>query len=197
MYNKSLGSLGLRRSLIAAAIFTAGAVSTAHATVTAFVANLDGASESPPNLSPGTGLAQVELDAAAHTLHLYVSFEGLVGATTAAHIHAATVVPGEGAAGVATTTPTFPGFPVGVTSGTYEITLDLTDPTSFNASFITAHGGTTAGAEAFLSASIANGTAYLNIHTVQFGGGEIRGFFTEGGVPTAETTWGGVKSLFR
>jgi len=104
-----------------------------------------------------------------------VTFAGLLGPTTASHIHAPVLVPG-GNAGVATTTPTFAGFPLGVTSGTYLNTLDLTLASSYNPAFVTAHGGTPAGAEAALAGALLNGEAYLNIHTTAFPGGEIRGF---------------------
>jgi hypothetical protein len=54
--------------------------------------------------------------------------------------------------------------------------FDLTDAGSWNPAFITASGGTTAGAEAALLAGLASNQTYLNIHTTNFGGGEIRGF---------------------
>jgi hypothetical protein len=105
-----------------------------------------------------------------------VSFSGLTSGTMASHIHAATPTPLTGTAGVATTTPTFAGFPLGVTSGSYDNILDLTQTSSYNPAFITANGGTVAGAEAVLISSLAAGTSYLNIHTTNFTGGEIRGF---------------------
>jgi hypothetical protein len=111
-----------------------------------------------------------------HTLHVNVTFSGLTGTTTASHIHAATSLPGTGTAGVATTTPTFAGFPLGVTSGTYDNVLDLTLSSSYNPSYISANGGTTASAEAALAAAMAADEAYLNIHSTTFPGGEIRGF---------------------
>lgn len=151
-------------------------VATVNATVFDYAAILDGPSEFPPNASPGTGFAQVNYDDVAHTLFVDVTFSGLVGTTTASHIHSATAVPGTGAAGVATTTPTFAGFPLGVTSSTYINTLDLTLASSWNPSYITASGGTTAGAEAALAAGLAAGEAYFNIHTTVVPGGEIRGF---------------------
>jgi hypothetical protein len=141
-----------------------------------YVANLNGPSESPPNASPGTGFAEVDYDSTAHTLHVHVTFSGLQGTTTASHIHSATAAPLTGTAGVATTTPTFAGFPLGVTSGTYDNTLDLTLASSYNPAFITGNGGTTASAEAALAAGLAAGEAYLNIHTTVVPGGEIRGF---------------------
>jgi hypothetical protein len=149
---------------------------TAKATVFDYNAILNGPSESPPNASPGTGFADVKYDNVLHTLYIDLSFSGLTGPTTASHIHAATALPGTGTAGVATTTPYFAGFPIGVTSGSYSNILDLTLSSSWNGSYITANGGTTASAEAALAAAMASDRAYLNIHTSTFGGGEIRGF---------------------
>lgn len=150
----------------------------AHGTVFQFTATLDGPSESPPNASAGIGTATFSYDSVLQTFSINTSFSGLTGNTTAAHIHAATATAGTGTAGVATQTPTFAGFPAGVTSGSYSQTFDLTLSSSFNASFVTANGGTAAGAETALISAINAGKAYLNIHTSAFPGGEIRGFLT-------------------
>jgi hypothetical protein len=151
-------------------------ISASHANTISYVANLSGPAESPPNASPGTGFADVTIDTVANTMLVDVSFSGLLGTTTASHIHCCTAAPGTGTAMVATTTPTFAGFPLGVTSGSYMNTLDLTLASSYNPDFITAHGGTTASAEAFLLAGLAAGDSYLNIHSTVVPGGEIRGF---------------------
>jgi hypothetical protein len=132
--------------------------------------------ESPPTGSPGTGFAQVTIDTAANTMDVMVTFSGLTSGTTASHIHCCTTSPGTGNAGVATTTPTFTGFPPGVTSGTYDHTFDMSLASSYNPAFVTANGGTVASAEPVLLAGLSAGDAYLNIHTTNFGGGEIRGF---------------------
>lgn len=180
------------------ALFALVLAGPAAAAVSSYVVSLSGPNESPPNASPGTGTATVDIDPVAHTMALNVSFTGLLGTTTACHIHAATAVAGTGTAGVATTTPTFAGFPGGVTSGVYANTLDMTLASSYNPSYVTAHGGTTAQAEIDLFAAIAAGKAYLNVHSNVFPGGEIRGFLLPaGGTPALSGTWGRIKNIYR
>jgi hypothetical protein len=179
-------------------LLAVGISAAAHAAVVPYSAILDGPSESPPNASPGTGIGNVDIDAVAHTMRVRANFGGLLGTVTASHIHGPTAVAGTGTAGVATTTPTFPGFPSGVTGGAYDMTFDMTQASSYNPSFITANGGTTASAEAALFQAITDGKAYLNIHSTSFGGGEIRGFLVPGGpTPTNASSWGRVKALYR
>lgn len=151
-------------------------ISQAQALPITYTAVLDGPSESPPVPSPGIGFATVTLDVVAHTLAVSSNFSGLIGSTTAAHIHCCTAVPGAGVANVATQVPSFLGFPLGVTAGTFANVFDLTLSSSFRPQFITDNGGTVAGAEAALAAGLAAGQAYFNIHTSAFGSGEIRGF---------------------
>ena len=143
-----------------------------------FVATLSGSAESPPTGSPGTGFATVTFDNVAHTLRVQVSFTGLTAGNTASHIHCCTASPGTGNAGVATTTPTFTGFPGGTTAGTYDHTFDLTDASSWNPAFVTAVGGI-GNAQVVFSTGLFAGTTYLNIHTSNFPGGEIRGFLVQ------------------
>lgn len=137
---------------------------------------LSGAAEVPANASPGTGFGRVTIDTAASTMRVEVTFSGLLGTTTASHIHSpippTAVVP---TAGVATQVPTFIGFPLGVSSGSYDHTFDLTLASTYNPAFVTASGGTAATAETALLAGLSLGHAYLNVHTSLFPGGEIRG----------------------
>jgi len=141
-----------------------------------YTTQLSGPAEAPSNASPGTGNATVNFDLTAHLLSIDMSFSGLTSGTTASHIHCCTAPPA--AAPVATQVPTFTGFPLGVTSGTYSRTFNTLDAATWNPTFVTASGGSAAGAEAALAAGLAAGTSYLNIHTTQFPGGEIRGFLT-------------------
>lgn len=142
-----------------------------------FDATLSGAAENPPVVSPGFGTATVILDPVAHTLRVIVSFSDLVGTTTAAHVHCCTAPPNN--VGVATQTPSFAGFPLGVTAGSYDSTFDTTLASTFNAAFLNNNGGTPAAAEAALLAGMLAGNAYFNVHTSFRPGGEIRGFLAQ------------------
>jgi CHRD domain/PEP-CTERM motif len=138
-----------------------------------FTATLTGAQEVPPTGSPGIGSALVTIDTVTNLMTVNVSFAGLLSPVTIAHIHCCA---GPGATAIpATTVPSFPGFPVGVTTGTYLQTFDLTLASTYNPAFIAAHGGTVAGAQAAFTAGLLAGQAYFNIHTMQFPNGEIRG----------------------
>jgi len=160
-----------------------------------YQAILNGPSESPPNASAGTGFATINYDNVAHTLAISIVFSGLTGTTTASHIHCCTATSFTGTAGVATTTPTFAGFPLGVTSGTYMTTLDLTLASSWNPAFVSAQGGISQ-AESLLASHLGDGKEYLNIHTSVVPGGEIRGFITPVPEPATMTlVAGGIVGL--
>ena len=146
---------------------------------------LDGPSENPPVPSPGTGIARIDFDLSTHTLSVEASFDDLVQPTTVAHIHCCVAPPGN--AGVATTTPSFPGWPVGALSGAYNRVFDTTLASTYNPAFVTANGGSVAAAEATLFAGIAAGLAYFNVHSEFRPGGEIRGFLQPGQVPAPAT----------
>lgn len=131
----------------------------------------------------GTGLVGVVLDDTARTLAITANWSGLSGTTTVAHIHCCVAPPGT--VGVAVTPGTLPGFPSGVSSGSYTAVLDLSQTSTYTAGFLTFGGGTTEGAQAALLDGFHDGTAYFNIHTNTFPGGEIRGFLAA--VPEPES----------
>jgi CHRD domain/PEP-CTERM motif len=157
------------------------AVPGAHATPIHFAVNLSGANEVPPVSPAGTGQALVTLDPTAQTLQLNIIFSGLTSPTVAAHIHCCLPNPFQTGVnvGVATTVPAFPGFPIqpnGVTSFNYSSAVfDLTQAGSYNPAFVTLQGGLSQ-AEASFIAGVLTGRVYLNVHTVNNPGGEIRGF---------------------
>jgi CHRD domain/PEP-CTERM motif len=155
---------------------------SAQATTITYAAVLSGLAEIPANGSPGSGAATVIVDTALNTMEVKADFLGLVGITTASHIHCCTVVPGGANVGVATNLPSFTGFPLNVMSGSYDHIFDMTLAASWNPAFVTAQGGI---ANAFLAlqAGMASGNAYFNIHTQAYPGGEIRGLLHE--VPSA------------
>jgi hypothetical protein len=156
----------------------------ASAHMVMYAADLSGPAEAPPNPSPGIGSALVTFDLDLVTMRVQANFSGLLGNTTAAHIHCCTAVPGAGTIGVATQLPSFIGFPLGVTSGVMDNTYDMTLASSYSAGFVAANGGVSGALNALL-AGLDSGKAYFNIHTQSFPGGEIRGFLQA--VPEPQT----------
>jgi CHRD domain/PEP-CTERM motif len=147
----------------------------AHADFIA-MATLTGDGESP---SPGKGTGVVTFSSALDDLAVDITFSGLTSPTAVppgvpgpAHIHF-------GAPGVSGPI-LFPflTFPIGVTSGSFVTTLTaanlLPDPANGISTF----------AEAVKA--IQDGDTYINIHTVAFPGGEIRGQLT---VVPEPSTW--------
>lgn len=142
--------------------------------------------EAPANTT-GSGEVSLFFDTVTNDLRIVADWSGLLSPTTVAHIHCClaapgtdTLAPGFGGSptvGVAVTPGTLPGFPVGVLSGHYDVTVDLDLAGSFTGGFVTNFGGgTLAGARDALLAGMSDGRAYFNIHTVASPGGEIRGF---------------------
>src|SRR6187455_2529290 len=106
------------RKLVLALLTLLVCAGTATASTIKYRAIMNGAKEAPANGSGGAGVAFVTIDDVLHTMLIEASFEYLTAPNTAAHIHCCTASPFTGTAGVATTTPTFTGFPSG-TSGVY------------------------------------------------------------------------------
>jgi hypothetical protein len=160
-----------------------GLASAAHAQVTNYTTTLSGANESPPTTSLGIGNGSVRIDEDTDEMRVHMDFSGLTSGTTASHIHCCTSAPQTGNAGVATMVPTFVNFPLGVTAGTYDMSFNLLDESTYNPAFLSANGGTADTAETALLDGLAAGTAYLNIHTTEHPTGEIRGFLVAAPIP--------------
>ncbi|HEY3243182.1 MAG TPA: CHRD domain-containing protein [Phycisphaerae bacterium] len=110
-------------------------------------AALTGAQEVPPTPSAGTGSCNITLDDVTGLVTANCTFMGLTSPANAAHIH-----------GLAP-----PGMNAGIL-----IPLTVTPATS----------GTVTGSGTLSAANVTgmlNGLTYVNIHTGQFPGGEIRG----------------------
>jgi len=107
---------------------------------------LDGLQEVPPNASPASGTGTVILNMNTMMVSWDVTFTGLIGAFTASHFHA----------------PAPPGVNAGVVLA---ITGSLSGNRLMGSAPITAT----------FAANMLAGLTYINIHTTQFPGGEIRG----------------------
>jgi hypothetical protein len=110
-----------------------------------FTASLDGASETPPNTSAGKGAADLTLNTDSKTLTWTVTYSDLSGPATMAHLHGPAAV--------------------GAAAG---VQVPLTPPLD----------SPMKGAAALTDGQIGDlrgGLWYVNIHTSQHPGGEIRG----------------------
>ena len=153
----------------------AGSLISAEASVFLYSVSLNGASEAPTNASPAFGSGTFAYDDVARTLAINISFSGLSGTTTVAHIHGSTATPFTGTAGVA---HGLVGFTTGLQSLTYSNLVDLSSSAAYGSAFMAANGGTALNAEAGFASHMAAGKMYLNIHSTSYPGGEIRGFLT-------------------
>jgi hypothetical protein len=137
----------MRKSIVAAVgLLATGMVwATAHADMVSYKATLTASAEVPPTTSQGTGTAAVSVDTASKEVTWSVTYTGLTGPATAAHIHCGAL----------------PGANSGVAVN-FGHTL---------ASPINGKGKMTAAQLADLAA----GKCYVNIHTAANKGGEIRG----------------------
>ena len=164
----------MKKNLLVACCVALFSASSVRADPILYSAVLTGAAEVTDTGSPGLGSVLVSYEPSLHVMGVLAIFTGLTAPTLAAHIHCCIDPPG--AAGVATTVPTFPGFPSGVLSGSYDQSFDLTNAMSYNPAFLLANGASTAMAELALTGGLAGGRAYFNIHTSAFPTGEIRDF---------------------
>ncbi|HEV7157105.1 MAG TPA: CHRD domain-containing protein [Caulobacteraceae bacterium] len=137
-------SLTIGLAAVIAALAGPALAATVH-----FTAKLDGASETPPNDSKGTGNAVVNLDTATKKITWKVTYSGLSGPATMAHFHGP--APVGKAAGVAV--PIVPAAPSPVTGGALLTDTQIGD--------------------------LRGGLWYVNVHTAAHPGGEIRGQLKE------------------
>jgi hypothetical protein len=140
----------MKRLAVIAGVLSALFLSaSAGATSFTIQVTLDGIQEGV--ITPATGSATLILDDVASTLNVSLTFSGLLTATNNAHIHCCSQPPVASPVII----PFVPaGFPLGVTSG------------SFNSNFVLTPTQLT---------QVMSGGAYINIHTAGFPGGEIRG----------------------
>lgn len=129
----------------------------------------------PPADSIGSGTSLITFDLDLLTMRVETSFANLTGNTTQAHVHCCADSPTN--VGVASQTPSFTGFPLGVKSGSMDTTFDMTLASSYNPAFVTANGGSISNAFQALYNGIAQGRAYFNVHSSFRAGGEIRGYY--------------------
>ena len=141
----------MSRLLLATALaVSVGAALPALAATETFHARLSTADEVPPKATPGAGTATATLDPASGKLDYEVTFSGLTGPATMAHIHG----------------PAAPGANAGVV-----VPLGagpVASPTKGSATLTPAQ-----------VADLEAGKYYVNVHTAANPGGEVRGQLTK------------------
>ena len=147
--------LSLATGVLLVAGWTSHSTTPRPARSTTFTARMNGAQETPANNTKGSGSVTFTLDGT--KLKYSIEVKDLSGAATAAHVHV-------GAVGVAGPPVYTFAIKAGTTSGTVaEGTIELTTDAS-------------AGVPGdSLRKLLSNGNAYVNVHTKNFPGGEIRG----------------------
>ena len=156
-----------RSAMMPEPTIAASNIAVPTSSATNFFATLDGLSEVPPNASPGTGFANLVLDDATLVMTYTLTYSGLMGPTTASHIH-------RGVAGVngPVIYPLALGnFPSGANGVVQINAADLPD--------------------------LMNLGMYVNIHTQVIPGGEIRGQVRVAATPVEPRTWGAIKNQAR
>lgn len=154
-------ALALIALLLAAQIVSAESVSQRH-----FLASLSGQEEVPPVDTPAQGFALFELDDAETALDFRL-IVGNIRNVTAAHIHCG--APGVNGPIVVFLFSGFAAFPNGVLSEGTITEADIIPIPSSPA----CPGGISSFAQ--LLEKMRTGDAYVNVHTIQHPGGEIRG----------------------
>ena len=154
--------------------------SSAFAATTTYNAIANGPAEAVPVASPGYSIATIVIDDVANTLYVSSPFQNLLGNTIGAHIHADLPEPFRGIGPVAVE---LAGFPRGVSSGNYEMTFNLLDPSIYGSVFLSDNGGSVTSARNSLLTDINDNRAYLNLHTDLYPNGESRGFIVAMPVP--------------
>jgi CHRD domain/PEP-CTERM motif len=176
-------------SLIKKTVITIGALIAATApayAATTFTSRLSGLSEIPtPNNSAGTGVATAAFFNANNSIRLTGSFQNLTGLSLFGHLHCCSTASATGAQAIDFSEN--PGFQLGVNTGSFDITYDLLDPTTYTAAFLAAGGGTAIGARDRLLNNLNNNLGYFNIHSTVFRAGELRGQLA--GIPEP-ASWG-------
>ena len=139
----------MTKTMFATLALTTTVLLAGPASAETFKVTLDAKSEVPPNASTATGTADVDYDPATKKLSWKLTYSGLTGPAMAAHFHG----PAEAGknAGVAVAIP-------GIATSPTEGSATLTDAQA---------------------ADFTSGKYYVNVHTAQNPGGEIRGQVTK------------------
>jgi hypothetical protein len=136
----------LLATVLGTAVLSAGFISTASAATVHYTARLSGRAEVPKTDSKGKGKLDASFDTQTKVLNYTLSFDGLTGPATAAHIHG----PANRSESAGVVAPLGAKSPASPVSGTVTLTDDQVK-------------------------MLQSSKLYANVHTAANPGGEIRG----------------------
>ena len=155
--------------VFAAAVLLVSVIACRTFADTGYSVSLNAAQEVPTNGSPAIGSGTLIVDIAETQVTYNITYSGLTSNRTAQHIH--------GPAAVGVNAGVLVGLSgIGFTSGTISGIAPITS---------------------LIAGYMATMQTYVNIHTTNFPGGEIRGQVTPDATPAKLTTWGRLKKLYR
>lgn len=173
--------IALTSSVALALLASAGLVlqaSAGHREAT-LRATLRGLNEVPPTNSPATGTLRATMDESAQTITFTLEYRKMTGNPTAAHIHFGQTKVNGGVMVFFCGGGGKPACPA-ATSGTITGTLAAADVVG------PAAQGVAPGDFTSVMYAVRTGTAYANIHSEKFPGGELRGQITGSGFGRSE-----------
>src|SRR5262249_12986653 len=129
----------------------------------------------PTNSSTALGAGTFVLNDAHTELTIHITFSGLTSNQIAAHLHDA-----------------LPGV-----NGPIKFNLAAGGTTSATSDLVWTSTDATQPLTAALVSDLLAGKMYVNIHSENFGPGEIRGQLVSDATPNRLSTWGRIKNLYR
>lgn len=159
-----------RRSAIIATITLAAVVAIPASATTVFTTQLGSLNQVPAQESSASGNGTLTLATDQNSFTILINYTSLSSAIQGAHVHCCVNAKGNAPVAVAFTLPD--GNPeMGKITGTYDLTMAST----YTPGFLSAYGGTAAGARTAFLNGLDSGLVYINVHSVVYPSGEIRG----------------------